>query len=62
VSRTKLSKRQIGWNAMIADAQERIQKLQVVISVCEEKIKEWRTVAGNTEASNTELAHYRNSL
>jgi hypothetical protein len=36
----KLSKRQTEWDTMIADAQERIERLQTVIAICREnKIK-----------------------
>ena len=39
MSSIKLSKRQIGWDAMIADAKKRIQKLQTAILIGEENKK-----------------------
>ncbi len=50
MSREKLSNRQTSWDSMIADAKERIRKLQTVISVCDENKKKGEPWPGSGSA------------
>jgi hypothetical protein len=49
-SRVPLTKmEQMGWDAAIADAKRRIERLKVVISVCEEKKAEGEPWPGDQQ-------------
>jgi len=51
MSSAKLSTPQQSWDAMIADAKKRIQKLHTAISVCEENKKKGEPWPGSQIAA-----------
>jgi hypothetical protein len=51
MSSAKLSKAKNRWDGVIADARKRIQKLQTVISVCEENKKKGEPWPGSQQSA-----------